>query len=140
MPTRDASPMWITLRRYPQGKCSNYAQTCSNLRQSSQSAPIFCWSNLEKAYKRVKWIQSYQNHDKSIRKQIRQDINAMTNCEIIKEITSEMYNGTRTVFTPIPMPTRNLPKSISSKESACALYHSFSLRKKPYDSLIYNKW
>lgn len=32
-----------------------------------------------------------------------------------------MYIGTRTAFTPIPRPTRNLPQSISSKEWALAL-------------------
>lgn len=35
--------------------------------------------------------------------------------------TSDIYIGTRTAFTPIPRPTRNLPQSISSKEWAFAL-------------------
>lgn len=36
--------------------------------------------------------------------------------------TSEMYIETRTVFTPIPSPTRNRPNNNSSKPWACALF------------------
>jgi len=54
---------------------------------------------------------------------------SMINSEKIAS-TSEIYSGTRTVFTPIPMPTRNLPKSISSNESACALYDCFIICKR----------
>jgi hypothetical protein len=41
--------------------------------------------------------------------------------KLIPISTSDIYIGTRTAFTPIPRPTRNLPQSISSKEWAFAL-------------------
>jgi hypothetical protein len=46
-----------------------------------------------------------------------------------RELTSEMYNGTREVLTPMPIPTINRPKTIISTDCALALHKDQSTFK-----------
>lgn len=69
----------------------------------------------------ITWTWYLQRSEKSTYHSWRMRKVLCTKLKLISISTSDIYIGTRTVFTPIPRPTRNLPPSISFKEWAFAL-------------------